>query len=356
MIKTYSPNLMVHPLMRQSPGPESSNQSSTSESTDNIAQRIIDMLSRLHALVIGPGLGRDPLMQDTVARVVKAAREQGMPVVLDADALQVVQKNPEIVRGYNLAVLTPNVVEFGRLCKALGVEEEVQKAVEGAKAGEGNKETAKVEALARILKGVTIVQKGPSDFISDGETTLTVDLTGGLKRSGGQGDTLTGSIATFLGWRRAYLDGLWDHGGKLDEKELVRLACYGGCAITRVSHCRNGRVNRRSSAWTAANKNHLGVGVLPTGFQRQGPQSAGQRSHRGSAPIFPPPVRGRRPGRRWRKAVGEGVWHPRVGFSCSSTLPTAMVGNPPFLTAYEALLAAESGEPGEMNGRHVFCR
>lgn len=234
VIKTYSPNLMVHPLMRQSPSPESSDTSASSEPAEKVASRIIDMLPRIHVLVIGPGLGRDPLMQETVAKVVEAARGRDTPVVLDADALQVVMKNPDLVRGWKLAVLTPNVVEFGRLCKALGIEEKVKAATEKAGGGD-EKETARVEELARALGGVTIVQKGFHDFITDGETTLTVDLQGGKKRSGGQGDTLTGSIATFLGWRTAYLDGLWDHGGKLPEKELVQLAAFGGAAITRVS-------------------------------------------------------------------------------------------------------------------------
>lgn len=230
MIKTYSPNLMVHPLMRQSPSPS---ESSSAEPADKIASRIIEMLPRLHVVVIGPGLGRDPLMQDTVAKVIEAARKQGLPLVLDADALLVVQKSPELVKGYKLAVLTPNVVEFGRLCKALGIEEQVNKAA--AQENKTQEETAKVEALAKALDGVTIVQKGFKDFISDGKTTLAVDLTGGKKRSGGQGDTLTGSIATFLGWRKAYLDGIWDHGGKLKEEELVQLAAFGGASVTRVS-------------------------------------------------------------------------------------------------------------------------
>lgn len=226
--------------MRQSPSSIASGASSVAdESADKIASRIIDMLPRLHCLVIGPGLGRDPLMQNTVARVVKAARESNIPLVLDADALQVVQSSPDLVKGYKLAVLTPNVVEFGRLCKALGIEDEVKKATESNSGNEEMKETAKVEALARALDGPTIVQKGFSDFISDGKTTLTVDLTGGKKRSGGQGDTLTGSIATFLGWRKAYLDELWEHGNKLKESELVQLACFGGCAITRVSLSRH---------------------------------------------------------------------------------------------------------------------
>ncbi|KAK3393491.1 Ribokinase-like protein [Podospora didyma] len=239
VIKTYSPNLMVHPLMRSMPASSSSivssiTGSSSSADTDpsQVASRIIAMLDRLHVLVIGPGLGRDLLMQKTCAQVIQAAREKGLPMVLDADALLIVQNDPSLVRGYGLAVLTPNVVEFARLTKALGIDEQVKAAADSA-----GGETAKVEALSRALGGVMILQKGPKDYLSDGKTTLRVDLTGGKKRSGGQGDTLTGSIATFLGWRKAYLDGIWEPttGGppRLKNEELVGLAVFGGSAVTR---------------------------------------------------------------------------------------------------------------------------
>ncbi|KAK0657102.1 Ribokinase-like protein [Cercophora newfieldiana] len=226
VIKTYSPNLMVHPLMRSSPSPDSI-PSAADADPSQVASRIIALLDRLHILVIGPGLGRDPLMQETCARVIRAAKEKKLPMVLDADALLLVQKDPGLVKGYNLAVLTPNVVEFGRLTKALGVDESVRAAEENAG------ENAKVEALAKALGGVMILQKGREDRLSDGQKTLAVDLEGGKKRSGGQGDTLTGSIATFLGWRKAYLDGLWETGGGLKEEELLALAVFGGSAVTR---------------------------------------------------------------------------------------------------------------------------
>ncbi|KAL6814716.1 Ribokinase-like protein [Trichoderma camerunense] len=223
VIKTYSPNLMVHPLMRQSP-PQNKTSEDEDSNPDHVARKIIDMLGRLHVLVVGPGLGRDPLMQATVARVIRAAREANMPVVLDADALQVVQNDPDVVRGYKYAVLTPNVVEFKRLCDALKID-----------VGQQSSETGKVETLAKELGGVTIIQKGYKDFISNGKVTLVSDLEGGKKRSGGQGDTLTGAVATFLGWRKAYLDGLWkDHEQPaLDADEMMGLAAFGGSAVTR---------------------------------------------------------------------------------------------------------------------------
>lgn len=235
MIKTYSPNLMVHPLMRQSPSEAALSSSSSgtklhASDTDpkEISKKIIEMLPRLHVLVVGPGLGRDPLMHDTLAEVLAAARERKMPVVMDADALGLILKTPELVMGWREVVLTPNVVEFGRLWKGVKGEEYSPDKVEGDPARH-------IKALSEALGGVTIVQKGGKDLISNGQETLTVDLKGGLKRSGGQGDTLTGSIATFLGWRAAYLEGLWETKGDLKEDELLRLAAFGGAAITRVS-------------------------------------------------------------------------------------------------------------------------
>jgi ATP-dependent NAD(P)H-hydrate dehydratase len=147
-----------------------------------------------------------------------------MPIVMDADALQIVKRDPDLVSGYKEAVLTPNVVEFKRLWDSLNLQD----------AG-AVKETDKVEALAKALGGVTIIQKGQKDFISNGQVTLVNDLEGGKKRSGGQGDTLTGAVGTFLAWRKAYLDGLWDGGDELGHDESIGLAVFGGSAITRVS-------------------------------------------------------------------------------------------------------------------------
>ncbi|RCI15575.1 hypothetical protein L249_3425 [Ophiocordyceps polyrhachis-furcata BCC 54312] len=227
VVKTYSPNLMVHPLLRES-GEEGDEDS---EEAARVAASVIALLPRLHVLVVGPGLGRDRLMQATVARVVTAARERGMPIVLDADALLLVQRRPGLVRGYAGAVLTPNLVEFGRLWDALRPGDDGETTTTTTT-------TKPVETLARALGGVTVVQKGAVDLISNGRLTLADDLAGGRKRSAGQGDSLTGAIATFLGWRKAYHDGLWDgndEDDRLSEEETIGLAAFGGSAITRES-------------------------------------------------------------------------------------------------------------------------
>lgn len=217
VIKSYSPNLMVHPLMRQK------SHIQANETPSSIADSIVAMLPRIHALVIGPGLGRDELMHDVCGRVIVAAKEAGIPFVLDADGLNIANVKPELIMGYRECILTPNIVEFGRLCQSQGIDPEKF----DKDTGEG------AETLAKKLGGVTIVQKGGRDWISNGTTTVMSDLEGGYKRSGGQGDTLTGSLATFLGWRKAYLDKIWEHDGDLDKWELLALAAFGGSSITR---------------------------------------------------------------------------------------------------------------------------
>jgi ATP-dependent NAD(P)H-hydrate dehydratase len=215
VIKTYSPNLMVHPYMRQEKN------LLKGETIDSVSQQVIAMLDRLHVVVIGPGLGRDPAMQETCARVIEEAKKRGVAFVLDADGLYLAQTRPELVKGYKECILTPNVVEFGRLAKAMNIDvskEEPEKLC---------------EKLANAFGGVTIIQKGKVDYISNGKQTLVSSGEGGLKRSGGQGDTLTGSLATLLAYRKAYLDRIWDHENDMSPEELLAYAAYGGSAITR---------------------------------------------------------------------------------------------------------------------------
>jgi ATP-dependent NAD(P)H-hydrate dehydratase len=215
VIKTYSPNLMVHPIMRQEKNV------AQSESAESVSAEVVSMLSRLHVIVIGPGLGRDKLMQDTCAKVIEEARKQGIPFVLDADGLFLAQTRPELVEGCKECILTPNVVEFGRLAKAKGVD-----------VNEGDPAEL-CSKLSKAFGGVTIIQKGSKDYISNGDHTLVSDGEGGLKRSGGQGDTLTGSLATLLAYRAAYHDKIWDHDNSMERSETLALAAYGGSVITR---------------------------------------------------------------------------------------------------------------------------
>jgi len=142
-------------------------------------------------------------------------------MVLDADCLWLVQQQPDLIKGYKDCILTPNVVEFARLATAIR---------SNVKSGDPNE----CERLAEALGGVCIIQKGREDYISNGQGTTTCDLQGGLKRSGGQGDTLTGSLGTFLAWREIYHDGSWDVGKEpMSRSDTLLVAAFAGSAITR---------------------------------------------------------------------------------------------------------------------------
>lgn len=65
-----------------------------------------------------PSLGRSEHMQLSARIALRLARENQLYVVIDADGLFLVQNDPSVVKGYARAVLTPNVVEFGRLVES----------------------------------------------------------------------------------------------------------------------------------------------------------------------------------------------------------------------------------------------
>ena len=88
---------------------------SCSRSVDSVKKALSGLLSRLHVLIIGPGLGREDYMQTFAKVALNIAKERGMYVVLDADGLYMVGQDISLIQGYRRAVLTPNVVEFKRL-------------------------------------------------------------------------------------------------------------------------------------------------------------------------------------------------------------------------------------------------
>ena len=125
-------------------------------------------LERATALLIGPGLGREP---ETLALVTDLVKSSKVPLVLDADALQ-----PEVVRaGKAPRVLTPHAGEFARI------------------AGQ-----AELRAFAKKT-GASVVLKGPTTCIAGGGGTVYHSFFGGpVLARGGSGDLLAGLIGGLL--------------------------------------------------------------------------------------------------------------------------------------------------------------
>lgn len=200
MIKAYSPELIVHPILD---GPEA-------------VRDVEQWLPRLHALVVGPGLGRDDALLENVKGILEASKARGIPVVIDADGLWLIAQQPALIQGYRKAVLTPNHVEFSRLSEA----------VLGAPLDGGDRHGA-VLRLSQALGNVTVVQKGEQDMISDGEQVLVCSQEGSGRRCGGQGDLLSGSLGVLAHW--ALRAGPQKTGGP----SPLLVAAFGACALTR---------------------------------------------------------------------------------------------------------------------------
>ena len=197
-MQAYSPELMVTPIYHHanicSNGPVVRELGTVEDEQDFMVDAVESILPKLHALAIGPGLGRDPNVLEAVARVIQSARRMNVPLVLDADAcvcrcqwprsrflaemhpnsfgtiahcvlccglcccsVFLVSQRPDLIRGRAggaPVILTPNVRECGLLAKSIVGDE-----------------NASIDAVAKSLNGPIILRKGPVDQVcgADGQ-------------------------------------------------------------------------------------------------------------------------------------------------------------------------------------------
>ena len=172
------------------------------------AGAVLDDLYRYHAIVVGPGLGRE---EYTVPSVVRTVAEALVPVVVDGDGLFALAWNDEgtpavLTEREVPTVLTPHDGEYATLT--------------GHRPGPD-----RVAALRRLvdLTGATVLLKGPTTLVgAPGAPTWFV--TNGDQRlaTAGTGDVLAGVIGAMLARGlpaiRAAVAGAWIHA------EAARLA------------------------------------------------------------------------------------------------------------------------------------
>lgn len=219
-IKAYSPELIVHPVL-DGPDPMS---------------EIEEWLPRLHALLLGPGLGRRPQTFATLQHIVQAAMEKKILLVFDADALFYLNENFDVLQGYKNVILTPNRVELARLFRGVLKED--------LRADDVSSEN--VERLATAM-GVTIICKGMIDVIAGEGVVLTCDLPGAPRRCGGQGDVLSGAAALFYYWSFGTANACPNT--PLPIPPAV-LATWGAAAVTRTAMNLAFKINGRGTLTT----------------------------------------------------------------------------------------------------------
>lgn len=158
--------------------------------------RVPDALERYTVIAVGPGLGRDALTGEALHGLMAAGR----PMVLDADALNLLSEHPEWLTDIPAgSVMTPHLGELRRLIPC----------------EKGMEEDAARELAAR--SGCVVVMKGYHTRVFSPEGTCLVNTTGnpGLAK-GGSGDVLTGLVGGLMARGYSTLDaaafGVWLHG------------------------------------------------------------------------------------------------------------------------------------------------
>jgi hydroxyethylthiazole kinase-like uncharacterized protein yjeF len=127
---------------------------------------------RVQAWVVGPGIGTD----DAAAELLRDVLGQDVPVLVDADGLTLLAREPELVRSRTApTVLTPHDREFERVAGPVGAD--------------------RVGAARRAATelGVTMLLKGNATVVASPDGTAYVNPTGSpWLATAGSGDVLSG--------------------------------------------------------------------------------------------------------------------------------------------------------------------
>ena len=164
-------------------------------------------IGKYSAIAVGPGLGQAPETLKAFAWLLQEAAGKGIPLVLDADALNLLAAHPDLPVPAG-SVMTPHLGELRRLT--------------------GDDSPAAALRLSRDT-GCVVVRKGfHSQVITpDGEIHMNTTGNPGMAK-GGSGDVLTGLIGGLLarGYpaARAACLGVWLHGFAGDRLTATRTA------------------------------------------------------------------------------------------------------------------------------------
>ena len=140
---------------------------------------VMNDLSPYNAIGIGPGIGVDEISLQYIYELF----ENKLPVVFDADALNIIAKYKIDWKHFNFPfVLTPHPKEFDRLF------------------GEHHSESERRNTAIQKNKELNcvIVLKGHKTFITDGIQNFENTTGNSGLAKGGSGDALTGIITSFL--------------------------------------------------------------------------------------------------------------------------------------------------------------
>ena len=159
----------------------------TYDENEPSATDIEKAVSRADAIVCGCGLGISRASLFVLSRILHMSN---IPTVLDADALNIISRNPSLFKYCKDKIITPHPAEMARLTR-LSVED-ILADTEGAA-----HELASKHSLICVLKG-------HNTRVSDGSERVYVNNSGNSAlATGGAGDVLAGIIGAILSQARS---------------------------------------------------------------------------------------------------------------------------------------------------------
>ena len=173
--RSISPNLIVIPLVDQ-------------KLTLGAVKKLVGALPRnLHSATIGMGLAIQE--KNSLLHLVKSLLDRDVRLSLDASAL--IPEVLPILANKNV-VVTPHAGEFKRLF--------------GEILSDSTSERINLVEQNALKYGITILLKGPTDVISDGNMTYLCKKNTPAMTVGGTGDVLSGLVAGLLSNNRNCLE------------------------------------------------------------------------------------------------------------------------------------------------------
>lgn len=170
---------------------------------------ILKRISKMDAVLIGPGLGQS---EDTLMVTQAVLTYAQCPVVLDADGINVMAAHRNILRErHDPTVLTPHDGEFRKLCQ---------------------QETGRISDTMTLAEdiGCILLRKGHRTLITDGVVCYENHTGNPGMATGGSGDVLAGMIVSLIGQGMAPLEAAacaaWLH-GKAGDLCAKKLGMYG---------------------------------------------------------------------------------------------------------------------------------
>jgi len=172
------------------------------EDLEEAQRRVADMLARASVIVIGPGLGKSAWSREMLDMVLQQQQAQGIPLVVDADGLNLLaercSENPASELARDNWILTPHPGEAARLL-----------AVDNAEINADR--FAAVRQLQSRWGGVVLL-KGAGSLICSGhgnEQVIELCVAGNPgMASGGMGDVLSGLIGGLVAQQVSLADSM----------------------------------------------------------------------------------------------------------------------------------------------------